>query len=215
MDATPVMVYGEDVTHVVTEHGVAYLYTAQNARERTQLLACVAQGTPLGDTVDQDTIDALRGDGRVALPKDLDIDPREATRACSQRNRWMSWSNGPAGCMTFRSRCAELVWRKLTMHYTIELAEGPITPEPKKKSTAAGGRGYLGSKLERLERRRRVPGRAAVRDSSISSTPPARKLLELLFDAGAFRSSDVCPSPLHFRHGGRYAVRVLLPASAQ
>lgn len=97
MDATPVMVYGEDVTHVVTEHGVAYLYTAQNARERTQLLACVAQGTPLGDTVDQDTIDALRGDGRVALPKDLDIDPREATRAllaAKSLDELVEWSGG-------------------------------------------------------------------------------------------------------------------------
>lgn len=97
MDATPVMVYGEDVTHVVTEHGVAYLYTAQNARERTQLLACVAQDTPLGDTVDQDTIDALRGDGRVALPKDLDIDPREATRAllaAKSLDELVEWSGG-------------------------------------------------------------------------------------------------------------------------
>lgn len=97
MDATPVMVYGEDVTHVVTEHGVAYLYTAQNARERTQLLACVAQGTPLGDTVDQDTIDALRRDGRVALPKDLDIDPREATRAllaAKSLDELVEWSGG-------------------------------------------------------------------------------------------------------------------------
>ena len=97
MDATPVMVYGEDVTHVVTEHGVAYLYTAQNARERTQLLACVAQGTPLGDTVDQDTIDALRGDSRVALPKDLDIDPREATRAllaAKSLDELVEWSGG-------------------------------------------------------------------------------------------------------------------------
>ena len=97
MDATPVMVYGEDVTHVVTEHGVAYLYTAQNARERTQLLACVAQGTPLGDTVDQDTSDALRGDGRVALPKDLDIDPREATRAllaAKSLDELVEWSGG-------------------------------------------------------------------------------------------------------------------------
>ena len=97
MDATPVMVYGEDVTHVVTEQGVAYLYTAQNARERAQLLACVAQGTPLGDTVDRDTIDALRRDGRVALPKDLDIDPRAATRAllaAKSLDELVEWSGG-------------------------------------------------------------------------------------------------------------------------
>ena len=97
MDAAPVMVYGEDVTHVVTEQGVAYLYTAQSAQERAQLLACIAQGTPLGETVDRDTIDALRRDGRVALPKDLDIDPREATRsllAAKSLQELAEWSGG-------------------------------------------------------------------------------------------------------------------------
>ena len=78
--APPVMVYGEDVTHVVTEQGIAYLYQAESVQERTRLLACVAQGTPLGDTVTQEEIRQLRAAGKVALPEDLDIDVTKANR---------------------------------------------------------------------------------------------------------------------------------------
>lgn len=79
--APPVMVYGEDVTHVVTEQGIAYLYQAETVEERTRLLACVAQGTPLGDTVTQEQIRQLRAEGKVALPEDLDIDVTKANRS--------------------------------------------------------------------------------------------------------------------------------------
>lgn len=69
MAAAPVMIYGEDVTHVVTEQGIAYLYEAETPEERTKLLACVAQGTPLGEQVSeaqipgpaQDRLDRLSG----------------------------------------------------------------------------------------------------------------------------------------------------------
>src|SRR5205807_6507219 len=33
MPIAPVMIYGDDVTHVVTEHGIAYLYKAQSLDE--------------------------------------------------------------------------------------------------------------------------------------------------------------------------------------
>ena len=32
MPLAPVMIYGDDVTHVLTEEGIAYLYKAQFAR---------------------------------------------------------------------------------------------------------------------------------------------------------------------------------------
>lgn len=78
--APPVMVYGEDVTHVVTEQGVAYLYQAEDERERTLLLGCIAQGTPIGDMVSAEERKALRSAGKVALPEDLDIDVSTANR---------------------------------------------------------------------------------------------------------------------------------------
>lgn len=80
MDAAPVMVYGEDVTHVVTEQGIAYLYQAQNAEERTRLLAAVAQGTPIGDTISLKEVMELRKEGKVAYPEDLSISPDAARK---------------------------------------------------------------------------------------------------------------------------------------
>lgn len=78
--APPVMVYGEDVTHVVTEQGIAYLYQAESVEERTRLLGCIAQGTPIGDMVSAAELKALRSAGKVALPEDLDIDVKLANR---------------------------------------------------------------------------------------------------------------------------------------
>lgn len=80
MDSVPVMMYGEDVTHVVTEQGIAYLYTARNAEERAQLMGAVAQGTPLGDRLKASEIESLRNQGKVALPEDLGIDPARANK---------------------------------------------------------------------------------------------------------------------------------------
>ena len=37
----PVMIYGDDVTHVVTEEGIAYLYRARDIDERRAALAGV------------------------------------------------------------------------------------------------------------------------------------------------------------------------------
>lgn len=80
MSDAPVMIYGEDVTHVVTEQGIAYLYMAQNAEERTRLLGCVAQGTPIGALVSESEIQQLRSEGKVAYPQDLSISPSAATK---------------------------------------------------------------------------------------------------------------------------------------
>lgn len=80
MDAAPVMIYGEDVTHMVTEQGIAYLYQAEDREERKAMLAAIAQGTELGDTVSLEEIDAMRKAGKVAYPEDLDISAEEATR---------------------------------------------------------------------------------------------------------------------------------------
>ena len=46
MPIAPVMIYGDDVTHVVTEEGIAYLYKVQGA-ERRHALAAVAGATEL------------------------------------------------------------------------------------------------------------------------------------------------------------------------
>ena len=59
------------LTHVVTEQGIAYLYQAQNAEERTKMLGCIAQGTPVGSMVGIGEIERTRREGKVAYPQDL------------------------------------------------------------------------------------------------------------------------------------------------
>lgn len=80
MESAPIMVYGEDVTHVVTEQGIAYLYQAENAEERTRMLGCVAQGTPIGSLVSEEEILRLRRAGKVAYPQDMAISPDAAKK---------------------------------------------------------------------------------------------------------------------------------------
>ncbi|MCR5229023.1 MAG: malonate decarboxylase subunit alpha [Solobacterium sp.] len=81
MENVPVMIYGEDVTHTVTEQGIAYLYAAESEEEKTKLLGAVAQGTPIGDLVTKEEIDAFRAAGKVAYPEDLGIDPARANKS--------------------------------------------------------------------------------------------------------------------------------------
>ena len=48
MPIAPVMIYGDDVSHVVTEEGIAYLYKTQGIEERRKALAAVAGVSPIG-----------------------------------------------------------------------------------------------------------------------------------------------------------------------
>src|SRR6202522_1178737 len=48
MPIAPVMIYGDDVSHVVTEEGIAYLYKAEGIEERRRALAAVAGISPIG-----------------------------------------------------------------------------------------------------------------------------------------------------------------------
>lgn len=79
LSASPVMIYGEDITHMVTEQGIAYLYQAETPEERKHLLAAIAQGTPLGDQISESEIIQLREQGKVVLPEDLDIDTKSVS----------------------------------------------------------------------------------------------------------------------------------------
>ncbi len=80
MEAPPIMVYGEDVSHTVTEQGIAYCYMAEDAEERRLMLASIAQGTPFGELVTKEQIEAFRKAGKVAYPEDLGIDRAMATK---------------------------------------------------------------------------------------------------------------------------------------
>src|SRR5690606_1896575 len=62
----PVMIYAEDVTHVVTEEGIAYLYKTDSPAERREMIASIAGVTPLGMENDVKRTKSLRERGLVA-----------------------------------------------------------------------------------------------------------------------------------------------------
>ncbi|BFI98269.1 MULTISPECIES: malonate decarboxylase subunit alpha [Priestia] len=93
----PVMIYGDDVTHVVTEEGIAYLYKAQSLDERKAALEAVAGVTPIGLRHNQNKVEKMRRDGLVAFPEDLQIRRTEAKRSLlAARNveDLVEWSDG-------------------------------------------------------------------------------------------------------------------------
>ena len=97
MPIPPVMIYGDDVTHVVTEEGVAYLYKSHSLDERRAALSAVAGVTPVGRNTDAKRIEQLRRDGLVAYPADLGIDVRQADRsllAARSISDLVAWSGG-------------------------------------------------------------------------------------------------------------------------
>lgn len=77
----PVMIYGDDVTHVVTEEGIAYTYKAEGEQERRDALSAIAGVTSIGQQASAATIQSLRDRGIVAYPEDLGIQRTQAKRS--------------------------------------------------------------------------------------------------------------------------------------
>jgi malonate decarboxylase alpha subunit len=97
MPIAPVMIYGDDVTHVLTEEGIAYLYKARSLEERKAMLAAVAGVTPIGVTHDPKNTERMRRAGLIALPEDIGVQRAEATRsllAAKSIADLVEWSDG-------------------------------------------------------------------------------------------------------------------------
>jgi len=97
MPLAPVMIYGDDVTHVLTEEGIAYLYKAGSLDERKAMLAAVAGVTPIGMRHDPKRTAAMRAQGLIALPEDLGVQRGQATRsllAAKSIADLVDWSGG-------------------------------------------------------------------------------------------------------------------------
>ena len=77
----PIMVYADDVTHVVTEEGIANLLLCRSPQEREQALRGIAGYTDLGRHRDRNMVERLRGRGVIRRPEDLGIDPLDADRS--------------------------------------------------------------------------------------------------------------------------------------
>jgi malonate decarboxylase alpha subunit len=97
MPIAPVMIYGDDVSHVVTEEGIAYLHAAEGVEERRAALSAVAGVTPVGMRADPAKTAELRRRGIVAYPEDLGIRRGEAKRsllAARSIDDLVAWSGG-------------------------------------------------------------------------------------------------------------------------
>ena len=97
MPLAPVMIYGDDVSHVVTEEGIAYLYKAEGQEERRRALAAVAGVSPIGLRAKPDETAALRRRGVVAYPEDIGVHRLQANRsllAARSMEDLVAWSGG-------------------------------------------------------------------------------------------------------------------------
>lgn len=97
MPLAPVMIYGDDVTHILTEEGIAYLYRARSLEERRAMVAAVAGITDIGLGVDAKRVADLRREGKVVFPEDMGIRRTDATRsllAAGSVSDLVEWSDG-------------------------------------------------------------------------------------------------------------------------
>jgi malonate decarboxylase alpha subunit len=80
LDLPPVMIYGSEITHLVTEAGLAHLYRCETLERRRACIAAISGVSPLKSFVNAAAVNNLRRQGLVQYPEDLGIDPEEATR---------------------------------------------------------------------------------------------------------------------------------------
>ncbi len=93
----PIMIYGDDVTHIVTEEGIANLAACRTIEERRAAIRGVAGYTPVGLKRSlKDTLE-LRSRGIIRLPEDLGVSPSQVSRsllAAQDVKSLVRWSGG-------------------------------------------------------------------------------------------------------------------------
>jgi malonate decarboxylase alpha subunit len=97
LELAPVMIYGDDVTHIITEEGIANLLLCRDADEREQAIRGVAGYTEVGRGRDKRMVQRLRERGVIRRPEDLGIDPLDADRrmlAARSIKDLVRWSGG-------------------------------------------------------------------------------------------------------------------------
>jgi malonate decarboxylase alpha subunit len=93
----PVMIYGDEISHIVTEEGIANLLLCRSLAEREQAIRGVAGFTEVGRGRDRIAVGALRQRGVIRRPEDLGIDVLDATRqllAAHSIEDLVTWSGG-------------------------------------------------------------------------------------------------------------------------
>ncbi len=97
LELAPIMMYGDDVTHIVTEEGIANLLLCRTADEREQAIRGVAGYTEVGRGRDRRMVQRLRDKGIIRRPEDIGVDPLDADRsllAAQSVKDLVRWSGG-------------------------------------------------------------------------------------------------------------------------
>lgn len=97
LDIEPVMIYGDDLTHIITEDGIAYLHKCRTMEERTAAIRGIAGFTEVGMKADPKETQRLRDMGIIKTAADLGIDISTATRdrlAAKNVHDLVEWSHG-------------------------------------------------------------------------------------------------------------------------
>ena len=93
----PIMIYGDDISHLVTEQGIANLLLCRSDEDREQAIRGVAGYTPVGLAADKKKVSELRERGVIQRPEDLGIKKIHATRdllAARSIKDLVVWSDG-------------------------------------------------------------------------------------------------------------------------
>ncbi len=93
----PVMIYADDLTHIITEEGIAYLNRCSGLEERMAAIRGVAGFTKVGLQAKPRETEELRNKGIIKTVDDLGIDRSRANRsmlAAKNMYELMEWSGG-------------------------------------------------------------------------------------------------------------------------
>jgi malonate decarboxylase alpha subunit len=95
LELAPVMIYGDDVTHIISEEGIANLLLCRTPEEREQAIRGIAGFTEVGRKRDRAMVEKLRERKIIRRPEDLGINPLDAQRgllAAQSIRDLMHWS---------------------------------------------------------------------------------------------------------------------------
>jgi malonate decarboxylase alpha subunit len=93
----PVMIYSDDLTHILTEEGIAFMHKCRNLEERLAAIRGIAGYTEVGLAAKPAETRALRDKGIIKTPEDLGIDRSRANRsllAAKNIRELVDWSGG-------------------------------------------------------------------------------------------------------------------------
>ncbi|MDR2442918.1 MAG: malonate decarboxylase subunit alpha [Deltaproteobacteria bacterium] len=81
LELPPIMVYADDITHIITEEGIASMHMCESLKEREDAIRGVAGYTKIGLEADPKVTGQLRKKGVIQTPEDLGIDRAKANRS--------------------------------------------------------------------------------------------------------------------------------------